>query len=77
MTRELHHRWFTRLFVWQFVAAALFGANAPIVTEPWTNWNLLFFTCQLLLLFCAFRKLRRLEEIIAQWMAELFRRFER
>ena len=51
------------------------NAGAGVLSEPWTNWNFLFFGFQILLLVCVFRRIYRLQQQVANWIAYLTRRF--
>jgi hypothetical protein len=77
MVDEKRIQWLARLVVWQGVAAFLVGWNVIPLSEPWTNWNLVSFACQAVLLVCAYRGIRRLEGSVARHLAHLYRRLER
>ncbi len=77
MTKERQHRLFARFFLWQLVIAGLVGWNVLALSEPWTNWLVLSFACQAVLLVCAYRVIRRHEDLIAHWVAFIFRKIER
>lgn len=77
MKRELHHRYLARLLVWQFVAAALVGWNVPILMDTWTNWNVVSFACQIVLLLCGYREIVRFEDFVTRWLSSFATRFEK
>ena len=77
MTKERQHRWFARLIMWQFVVVCLVGLNVGLLSEQWSNWSILFFACQAVLLWGAYREIRRREDSITRWITNYFRRIER
>ena len=77
MTKEQQHRWFARYYVWSAVAAVLFGLNAHVFWDEWTNWNIVSFACQMVILMCVWRQIPSWEEPVARWISFLMRRFER
>ena len=71
------HPLFARLVVWQGVAAIFVGLNAIPFSQPWTHWTYLFLGCQVVLLLCSYRAIRRLERSVAAWIEAYFRKRER
>jgi hypothetical protein len=63
--------------VWQLVAACFAGLNTVALSEPWTNWMVLGFACQVLLLLRLYRVIRRHEDTMTYWFAWIFRKLER
>jgi len=66
-----------RICVWQIAVGCLVGWNALIFTEAWTNWNLLSFACQIVILVCGWREIRGWEELMTRWISFLMRSVER
>jgi hypothetical protein len=62
MKRELSPQFIGQIFVWQLVVSSFIGWDGPMLADEWTNWNLLSFGCQILLLACAWRAIRRWEQ---------------
>ena len=77
MKRELQHRYLARLLVWQLVVTALVGWNVSILTETWTNWNIVSFACQILLVLCGYREIVRFEDYVTRWLPYFVTRFEK
>ena len=77
MTKERQHRLFARFLMWQSVVACLGGWNVIALSESWTNWMVLSFACQGVLLFCAIRAIRRHEDLMTNWVAYIFSKIDR
>jgi hypothetical protein len=77
MKRELHHRYLARLFVWQLVASAIVGWNVSILTEMWTNWNIVSFACQFVLLLFGHRGIAGFEDSVTRCISYVVTRFEK
>jgi len=77
MKHELHSRLFARICICEIIVCFSVGWNAHIFTEEWTNWTLLSFACQIVIVVCGWRGIRGWEEPMTRWISFLIRRVER
>ena len=77
MIRERQHRLFVRYFTWFWLAYAYVYLNGQILSEPWTNWNVVSMASLLVLLLANIWQFSSLEALVARFLLPLLRRFWR
>ena len=58
-----------RFFYWSLVAGIVANMSVDVfLVDGWTDWNLLYFASEILLLVCVYPKLVRLEQPFIRWL---------